>query len=578
MTKFLKSIDRVGRPFTFNIEGEDSYRTPAGGIISIFYYIGIIVFTFYFGRDLWQKEDPNFIQRIEIEDNYPFLNFDQSNFFTAIKVLDSRAGIYNLSYFDMELRYVKFDYKNGDFSFGTPIPHEKCSEKHLAKEPLLQMGLNEGAYCFNLNYTIGGYWDNDLTITPIMVLRRCNKNTELMYNIKCVNDQELMKIYPALYIEIYYLNHLINPRNFSVPYKDVYHMNYEQIDITQSNSFTFEMFYNHANLTTDAGIIFEESYTESFIEFYSFRKIMSHFHDLGDYVMMINVFISKKISYYNRTYIRLPDVLANTGGFMDLTLVCVNFFFSFYLDNSYTVFLYKKLFKLEIEEDSSNSIDKNKNIPINIELNKLNEINHIENELSLKDNSNSNLHDENEKKSRLFKLNGHRELNPFNKDLNKIINYKKKKRTLVKITYCERTKYLYCCNNSSITANNLADTKQKEQAFKNELIKIADSIIDRKSDLFILWKTIDQFNLMKKLFFQENQCYMLNKIGLKEIIINSDNFFTNKEANKLEKELESIKKLIEYFKSKKEKKKTSDIDTILFHYMDDDLKAKIEQQ
>jgi len=83
---------------------------------------------------------------------------------------------------------------------------------------------------------------------------------------------------------------------------------------------------------------------------------------------------------------------------------------------------------------------------------------------------------------------------------------------------------------------------------------------------------------MKKLFFQENQCYMLNKIGLKEIIINSDNFFTNKEANKLEKELESIKKLIEYFKSKKEKKKTSDIDTILFHYMDDDLKAKIEQQ
>ena len=577
MTKFLKSIDRIGRPFTFNIDGEDTYRTPAGGIISIMYYIGIVVFTFYFGRDLWQRQDPNFIKRIDIEDDYKFIELNQSNFFTAIKIFDSRTGIYNLSYFDMELRYVIFDYENNVYNFDPPIPHEKCSEKHIDKDSFLKMRLNEGAYCFNLNYTVGGYWDNRVIKTPVMILKRCNNNTEKMYDIKCASNEELRNTLPNLFLEIFYLNHMVNPQNFDNPYKNVFHMDYEILK-ENDTTFSYEMFYNEAIITSDAGLLFESPETSSFLEFEGQRKVSGKLNYFGDYIMMVQVFVSKKTVYYSRNYLRFPDVLANTGGFMDLNLICIEFFFTFYLDNSYTVFLYKKLFKLEIEEDSSNSIDKNKNIPINIELNKLNEINHIENELSLKDNSNSNLHDENEKKSRLFKLNGHRELNPFNKDLNKIINYKKKKRTLVKITYCERTKYLYCCNNSSITANNLADTKQKEQAFKNELIKIADSIIDRKSDLFILWKTIDQFNLMKKLFFQENQCYMLNKIGLKEIIINSDNFFTNKEANKLEKELESIKKLIEYFKSKKEKKKTSDIDTILFHYMDDDLKAKIEQQ
>jgi len=69
---------------------------------------------------------------------------------------------------------------------------------------------------------------------------------------------------------------------------------------------------------------------------------------------------------------------------------------------------------------------------------------------------------------------------------------------------------------------------------------------------------------------------MLNKIGLKEIVVNSDRLMSKNGIKDSDKDEESMNKLIEYFKSKKVRKNEYEIDDLLFHYMDEDAKSKIE--
>ncbi len=85
------------------------------------------------------------------------------------------------------------------------------------------------------------------------------------------------------------------------------------------------------------------------------------------YSLRINV--SQTVVKYYRSYIKLPDVIANVGGFLEIYLTIFSFFFSFYLDNEFTAFLYTKLFYLEIEEaNPSEEMKEQYNVEKNIEM------------------------------------------------------------------------------------------------------------------------------------------------------------------------------------------------------------------
>jgi len=594
MASFLKSIDKIGKPFQFNIEG-DTYRTPIGGVISILFYFGALILTGYFGRDLYYKADPNFIERTDVSEDYPFQQLNSSNSFIALGIFDGNRSIYNLSYFDMEIAYLE------NSGFGKPTKytitqHEKCTEKHIGSQEKFDKLKLHDTYCFNINHSVGGYWENNIVKVPALILRRCNNKTEIAYNITCASDEEVNKIFPRLFILFYYQEQLLIPQNFNDPYIKAHHLQYDIINLTKNEPYHYELFYNNAEITSDTGLIFEDPFYENFIAFDYKAKVVGNMPLFGNYIMMIQLLISKKLKYYTRTYLRLPDVLANTGGFLDLTMVLIEFFYSFYLDNSYTVYLYKKIFKLEIEEECDNNDPNKRKQAIGIELNNINNCinnNNYNNDnsnfknldksditLNIKDQNNNNINDlnyenisiskpTNYKSARLLKI-LEKNTSPFNKDLKQIINYKQKIRKEVKISYCERSSYS-CCFNSKI----------KEQILKKELSTLADKIIEQKSDIFELWKTIDQFSLLKKIVLNENQCFMMKKRGIKEIVINSlkqQIKFKKKKVLEKERNDNNMNNLIEYFKLRKEKKKANVIDDLLFNYLEHDIKSKIAEE
>jgi len=160
-----------------------------------------------------------------------------------------------------------------------------------------------------------------------------------------------------------------------------------------------------------------------------------------------------------------------------------------------------------------------------------------------------------------------------------IYNKSKLKNKRVETNFFERCNLLNC-------SNNFSDNKEKK--FKKEIIIAADNIISDKAEIFELWKCLDQFKLLKKILLNENQCYMLNHIGLKEIVnkigkeVQGDNIQSPEQEYPELKDIEGDKekvrkiKLIENYKLIKDTNESNNIDALLWHYLDDELKQVIE--
>ena len=127
MTKFLQSIDRIEKEFKFTINKEETFTTSFGGIITILYYIGLISLFGFFGKELIIKEDPNFIQRVDIKDKNSVQVINDTNFFFAIAITDyNDHAIFNRSLFEVSLIYTTMNSEGFENTIIDPID---CSDK-----------------------------------------------------------------------------------------------------------------------------------------------------------------------------------------------------------------------------------------------------------------------------------------------------------------------------------------------------------------------------------------------------------------------------------------------------------------
>ena len=631
MCKVLRKIDRVGKEFKFTIAGEDSFTTGLGGIITIINYIGIIALFGFFGQELFIRQNPNFIKREDIAEKNTFISLNQSNFFIALSVTDNfNNPIFDNKYFEAELFYTDFKYgviKN------SIVDYVNCSSlDNFPKE--LNQDQFKGNYCFNINHLAGGYWMDDTLTTLAFNIRRCNNLTQAKYNITCATDNEVKAISGgAIFLNYVYLNRVIQPQNFNYPIKIIKKYSYDTYNIDKKAVFNYEIFYNRANLNTDSGIIFESNNnTINYVELDYLRSFNGNIDYMGDYVVSLQIFVSEKINYYSRSYIRLQDVIANVMAFMDLIMILIKLIYGFYLDDEYSVYLYKTLFKLYIEDElnfESNTIykpDRLNIIPFNMKKNS-NNINKEEVELTNLKELPVNLDNQSEAKRQLqYNSQTNPDLNndnyanisiksvkdkfpdehisvnenidnnddniiknnspyiniDYNKDFKTIdVNkHKHKSKKAIEINLKERCDLIKCpCFKKNITT---------EDILKQELILSADEIIAKKTDLFNLWKSLDQMNIIKKMLLNENQRYMLNQIGLKGIVISNKLNKESKEDLKsdlldiknIEEEKNEVKKLnlIEYYKQKSDIAKENDIDNLLWQYLEDDIKKSIQEE
>ena len=155
----------------------------------------------------------------------------------------------------------------------------------------------------------------------------------------------------------------------------------------------------------------------------------------------------------------------------------------------------------------------------------------------------------------------------LNKDMNKLIDFKKRKRTKVVIGSCERMKYVSCFYANKLFKNNTGFI----------LMLAAEKDFKQRTEIFETWKLLDQFKLFLKLFLNEHQCFMIENRGKKLL---TNDFYSSLDKEKFTKLMEEeheakINMLANYINSKKETNSLVDVDVLLFSYLSDELQNKI---
>ena len=115
----------------------------------------------------------------------------------------------------------------------------------------------------------------------------------------------------------------------------------------------------------------------------------------------------------------------------------------------------------------------------------------------------------------------------------------------------------------------------------------ADKNIDNKSNIFELWKYLNQFNILKKTLLNENQCFMLHNINSQKEIINKiDTQRDYSQDDVTINDLYAIKindrklKLLEYYryKNKSEGMDNNIIDNLIWFYLDNEIKDYLQEE
>jgi len=148
---------------------------------------------------------------------------------------------------------------------------------------------------------------------------------------------------------------------------------------------------------------------------------------------------------------------------------------------------------------------------------------------------------------------------------------KKRKKTHIEIDSCERFRFNYCCYEDKVSG------KRTEKKLRYELLLTADKDIKNRSEIFEIFKLLDQFKLLLKLFLNESQGYMIKNRGKQEITNDFNWTSNNEEIQKIEeiRMQKQINKLSDYLLEKKRSNSISNIDMLLFYYLDTEAKEKM---
>jgi len=226
-------------------------------------------------------------------------------------------------------------------------------------------------------------------------------------------------------------------------------------------------------------------------------------HNPGYYsVISAAFYLTKKHQINMRSYIKIPDVIAQVGGILSLFLPLLEIPLKIFIDNEYTLYLYKCLFKVQVVNDEKGDGDegdiKDHNInnikDFSLKVHKHNHNIQNENVYQQPDDSSLELQYQNKpiqpiqpihfypeqhsvikssnkqakdrKSLILFGKNDNRIKDiVLNKEIDKIIAAKSKISNDIEITECNRLAYTYCCGKSK--ANSKANIKNSSNSNSN---------------------------------------------------------------------------------------------------------------
>jgi hypothetical protein len=344
----LKQLDMFGTKPKLTFEGEAKYRTKIGVLITIICNLLISFLFFYFSIDLIYKRNSK-VTYNTVFNNSGSLDFSEVPFMmTMVKGLKLPDNY--TRYFQMGAYMMEYFVYNGT-SVGTKreIALENCNiNKHFGKYTYLfkNVAFLESHFC-----AVPGQL---LNVQGSALATDVNYTQLALFAVRCTNTTTKNDCYPIDTINNYLqsiswsmitLNHIFDPNNYTDPGQVYLYKEKGQVGTTMFKRADYLL--SNVDYLTDKGIFYETIERQDYFTI-SDPTYSADLRTVGLYpgsFASINIeFRNFKISY-ERSYIKLQNVIANVGGFIKFIFfvgkIISGYFSNFYFHRDLINFLFQ---------------------------------------------------------------------------------------------------------------------------------------------------------------------------------------------------------------------------------------------
>ena len=293
------------------VNSKSSYKTFFGSMLSIAIILITIIAIFYFGMELFSKNEPVAVISAKDYESMDFgINSNEYNIFLGVE--DSKFVYYNdPSIFTLTAYHknITLDSEGNESYFYQDLEIKTC-DNYYESSNSLKNGLDRSIfYCLKPNQVrIQGYWGYKVNSFAGIVLSKCTNTTE--NSNFCKPIEEINKKIAGGVFSLYSQNNLLNINNFQTPLTNVY----DDIFYSLNLDFTFTLFIalRSIEFVTDSGFILQNLQT---ISTYFANDPHILYYGKRDPIIADIIIQSKPLGQkVNRSYIKFQDFLTKMGG------------------------------------------------------------------------------------------------------------------------------------------------------------------------------------------------------------------------------------------------------------------------
>ncbi len=369
MVKFenlLKTVDYFGLSFKLNFNNETKYKSNFGGFLTVIISILSISLFVSISLDLINRNQPNVTTVEKCQQVAPYLSLSNENVLYSIGFIDKNLKtFYDPSYFYFSaVQVIVLRDKVGNVTIRKEIPLNltNCSQ---FKDYYIKNGYED---VFNKNnfsqyqclkspadIDIGGEFSTNYFSNIRFLTSKClNKSS-------CKTLNEIDNILNRGYVEFYYMNNNIQIENASFPFQQFLANYYISIDPGLSKR--AELFFKKVTISSDFGLIFRIFSEVSDIVSDYFREwfFLENTNPQNTEIMTIYISSSKNVLSIERYYMKIQDLSAVIGGFMNICIILARVLTRYFNKVFMDEIMLNKVFNFKNDEK-----DENEDFPNNI--------------------------------------------------------------------------------------------------------------------------------------------------------------------------------------------------------------------
>ena len=321
----ILDLDIYSRRISFFYGGKEKISSKFGFFLtSLYIVISIVLFLNYFIRTISREEvtasdsttHPDTIPSIDINQDIFNLAFGLEHPSTFSRFIDETIYYPKISYIEK----IK---KNGIFvnKLKMNVEAEKCKNSKFGQnfQNLLEKGELNNSYCLsNYNLTLkGGFQYSEVAFIKISIFP-CKNSTE--NNITCKPQNVIDKFFHNNYFSILAKDTALNPSDFSNPGLPILLNTYTSVDKQIKKDYYVK--FAITEIETDTGLFSQQIKKDKFLrytkDFDDFFFVDSNYFTSGKEILSLTIRIEDNIYFQKRTYKKMADVFASTGGYMQL--------------------------------------------------------------------------------------------------------------------------------------------------------------------------------------------------------------------------------------------------------------------